>query len=215
VALVNDFDVVVAGLASILQPFAQDIEVVDLAADRLPREGVLVDVALYDTYGRASWEPERVRDLMAQPNVRYVAIYSFDDAPERVAEALAVGVHGYLWKGATATQLVSDLKRVGNGEVVVHGAGHRRGVGEGDWPGRDRGLTRRESEVLALLMQGLTNREIAQALYVSDETIKTHLSGLFRKLGVNNRTKAASVALSDPMFARSQRPAVSQTRAAS
>jgi DNA-binding NarL/FixJ family response regulator len=69
--------------------------------------------------------------------------------------------------------------------------------------------------VLALLMQGLTNREIAQGLYVSDETIKTHLSGLFRKLGVNNRTKAASVALSDPVFARSQRPAVRETRAAS
>jgi DNA-binding NarL/FixJ family response regulator len=203
VALVNDFEVVVAGLASMLHPFEPAVVVVDLAVDRLTRP-TPIDVALFDTFGRPGPEPERVRKLLAQPHVGHVAIYSFDIEPERVSAALDLGVHGYIWKGATAAELVRDLHRISRGEVVVAtSSSNRRRSTDAPWPGRERGLSRRESEILALLVQGLSNRQIADALYLSSETVKTHVRGLYRKLGVNNRVKAAAAALADPDFRRS------------
>jgi DNA-binding NarL/FixJ family response regulator len=202
VALVNDFDVVVAGLAAMLRPFEPDVTVVDVAVGRSTIEAP-VDVALFDTFGRPGLEPDRVRALLAQPQVAKVAIYSFEAAPERIDEALAIGAHGYVWKGTTAAELVQDLQRIARGEIVVTtSTRRRRGPTDAPWPGRDRGLSRRESEILALLVQGLSNRQIAAALYLSSETVKTHVRGLYRKLGVNNRVKAAAAALADPTFRR-------------
>jgi DNA-binding NarL/FixJ family response regulator len=62
------------------------------------------------------------------------------------------------------------------------------------WPGRDRGLTERESELLSLLSTGMTNRELGGHLYISENTVKTQLRHLYSKLGVRNRAQAASVA---------------------
>ena len=91
--------------------------------------------------------------------------------------------------------------------MVATSSTNRRRTTDAPWPGRDRGLSRRESEILALLVQGLSNRQIADALYLSSETVKTHVRGLYRKLGVNNRVKAAAAALADPDFRRrSDRP---------
>jgi NarL family two-component system response regulator LiaR len=206
VALVNDFEVVVAGLASMLRPFEPAVVVVDLAVDRLTRP-TPIDIALFDTFGRPGPEPERVRDLLAQPHVGHVAIYSFDIEPERVAAALDLGVQGYIWKGTKGTELVRDLHRICRGEVVVATSSvNRRRTADAPWPGRERGLSRRESEILALLVQGLSNRQIADALYLSSETVKTHVRGLYRKLGVNNRVKAAAAALADPDFRRTSGP---------
>ena len=62
------------------------------------------------------------------------------------------------------------------------------------WPGRDIGLTERESELLSMLSTGMTNRELGSHLYISENTIKTHLRRLYAKLGVRNRAQAASLA---------------------
>ena len=78
------------------------------------------------------------------------------------------------------------------------GAGYR-------WPFKDVALTPRESEVLALLAEGLSNRDIASALYVSAETVTTHLRRVFAKLGVRSRSQAVSRALRDESFARQVR----------
>ena len=74
------------------------------------------------------------------------------------------------------------------------------------WPGRDAGLTERESDLLAMLPTGMTNRELAAYLYVSENTVKTQLRGLFAKLGVRNRVQA--VALADGLLGDHHRRAV-------
>ncbi len=202
VALVNDFEVVVAGLASMLRPFEPAVVVVDLAVDR-PTRPTPIDVALFDTFGRPGPEPERVRELLDQPHVDHVAIYSFDieaDGLPRRSTWVSTATYG---KGRPlrswcATCIASTAAR----SWSPRSSTNRRRRTEAPWPGRDRGLSRRESEILALLVQGLSNRQIADALYLSSETIKTHVRGLYRKLGVNNRVKAAAAALADPDFRR-------------
>jgi DNA-binding NarL/FixJ family response regulator len=68
------------------------------------------------------------------------------------------------------------------------------------WPGAHLGLTQRESEVLSLLVAGLSNRAIAAKLVVSEETVKTHSRGIYRKLGVSDRAAAVAVALREGVF---------------
>jgi DNA-binding CsgD family transcriptional regulator len=80
---------------------------------------------------------------------------------------------------------------------------------EADWPGRDRGLTPRESEALILLAQGLTNRAIAKAMYVSIDTVKTHLRNVYRKLNLRNRAEAVAYTLAAPSFSYRTRDLVS------
>ena len=68
------------------------------------------------------------------------------------------------------------------------------------WPGARQGLTQRESEILSLVVTGLSNRGIAGRLVIGEETVKTHLSSIYRKLGVNDRTSAAATALREGIF---------------
>jgi DNA-binding NarL/FixJ family response regulator len=206
IALANDYDVVVAGMAAMLVPYASRIDVVDVAVRRPTRE-TPIDIALFDTFGRPGPEPHRVLELIKQPNVEHVAIYSFSVDEAQVAEALSLGAHGYLWKGLPAAELVDALERVASGEVVVTPvrSGLPKREVQPDWPGRHIGLSRRESETLALLIYGLSNREIGDALHLGTETIKTHVRSLCRKLGVSNRVQAVAWALQSPDFSRSAR----------
>ena len=207
VALLNDYDVVVAGLAAMLRPHAERVLVVDLSTG-LPTEDCAIDVALYDSYGRPGLDLQRLQQTVRQANVNRVAVFTFDFHPKLVEEALATGVTGYLWKGLSSEALVSALERVAAGDVIVSEPRphtHPLRAPTLSWPFRDRGLTTRESEALALLVAGLRNQEIASAMYVSHDTVKTHLRNVFRKLGVRNRAEAVAVALNDPDFARRSR----------
>jgi two-component system, NarL family, response regulator LiaR len=87
---------------------------------------------------------------------------------------------------------------VAGGQVVETGG--FRGATQGLWPGSQWGLTARESETLALLAIGMANRSIAEALYVSENTVRAHLKAVFRKLSVTSRSQAVARALSDPGF---------------
>jgi len=207
VALLNDYDVVVAGLAALLEPYRDQIAVLDISVEEPTHERPL-DVVLYDTYGRAGLDFDRIAEIVRQPNVCHTAVYTFDFHDRLIDEALARGVAGYLWKGLTVQALVEALLRVAAGQVVVSEPRaltdpHR--APEMQWPMRDRGLTARESETLALLIQGLNNREIADTMFVSVDTVKTHLRNVFRKIGVRNRTGAVAAALADPDFSRRRR----------
>jgi two-component system, NarL family, response regulator LiaR len=204
VALLNDYEVVVAGLASMLNPYSAEIDVVDLSiGEATPDERV--DVALYDSYGRPGLDLERIAETVRQDNVHHVAVFTFDFHARLVSDALECGVTGYLWKGLTSVQLVDALQRIAAGEVVVSAPRphtHPLDAPELAWPLRHRGLTARESEAVALLVTGLRNREIAAAMYVSIDTVKTHLRNIYRKLGVRNRAEVVAKALADPDFAR-------------
>jgi DNA-binding NarL/FixJ family response regulator len=120
---------------------------------------------------------------------------------------LRVGAAGFLLKRIRGGELVEYLRRIGDGEVLIDPslAGRvalsaaRLHSGE-FWPGAHLGLTQRESEVLSLLVAGLSNRAIAAKLVVSEETVKTHSRGIYRKLGVSDRAAAVTVALREGVF---------------
>jgi len=202
VAVVNDYEVVVAGLAA-LAPFEDRIEVVDaiLIDDPVPAP---VDLALYDTFGREGLEEVQLRRLLCQPEVAKVAVYSFNFDPESVQRALDAGASGYLSKMTSATVLVDQLVAVSEGDEIVGApaSAARGGRDDRGWPGRDLGLSEREAEVVALAALGRRNTEIAAALYISVDTVKTHLARAFRKLEVHNRTELSALIHRRPSFRR-------------
>ena len=203
VAVVNDYEVVVAGLAAILEPFGDRIDLVDAFLIDEPIAGP-VDIALYDTFGRQGLEAEQLGKLLSRPEVERVAIYSFNFDDDAVAEALEAGASGYLSKATPAKELVDQLESLALGQQVVSGPnGPGRTIREDrGWPGRDLGLSEREAEVVALAALGRRNAEIAEALFVSVDTVKTHLARSFRKLGVHNRTELSALIHRRPSFRR-------------
>lgn len=209
VALANDYEIVVAGLASMLAAFPDRIEIVDLLTvpDDADDLRAPVDVLLFDTFGRVGFGLDAIGSFLHDPQVGHVAIYTWHHTPALVDEALRRGVTGCLSKTTPAPGLVADIARVAAGEVVVaQHFGGRLGAGAPDWPGRAAGLTARESEVLALLAAGHRNAEIAEALVITPDTVKSHLRTAYRKLGVSNRAQAVAAVLTDPAFANVANP---------
>lgn len=194
VAVVNDYEVVVAGLASILEPFSERVQLVDAFLVDEPVDGP-VDLALYDTFGRQGLEEVQLARLLCRPEVTRVAVYSFNFDDDAVHQALAAGAAGYLSKATPAKELVDQLESLARGEQVVggpNGPGRSPRMDRG-WPGRDLGLSEREAEVVALAALGRRNADIAEALFLSVDTVKTHLARSFRKLGVHNRTELSAL----------------------
>lgn len=169
-----------------------------------------VDVALYDSFGRQGLEAIQLEKLLGYPEIDRVAVYSFNFDGRAVQEALDAGAAGYLSKASPSAVLVEQLVRLAGGEQVVGPTdGSNRMARDRDWPGHDLGLSEREAEVVALAATGRRNADIAEALFVSIDTVKTHLARSFRKLGVRNRTEMAALVLRTPSF---QRHMVDSTR---
>jgi NarL family two-component system response regulator LiaR len=213
VALANDFQIIVAGLAALVGPFGDRIEIVDwvLVDEKPPSRPV--DVLLFDTYGRFALGLSDVEALVDNPMIHHVVIYSWETSPQLIDRALAMGVSGFASKSLEPSDLVAVLERVATGErvVAVRMPGNPVRV-LSEWPGREQGLTARESEILALVIQGYRNEDIADALFLGINTVKTHLKSLYRKLGARNRADVVAIALSHDAFAnRTMRP---RTRAA-
>ncbi len=98
---------------------------------------------------------------------------------------------GYLSKALPARDLVRALEAVHAGQVVVSQAPQRARSAPGlEWPGRSEGLTDRESEILALITQGMSNAEVADLAYLSPNTVKSYIRTIYRKIGVSSRTQA-------------------------
>ncbi|GAB2971595.1 response regulator transcription factor [Frigoribacterium salinisoli] len=189
VALVNDYELVVRGLARMLEPFADRVEVVEL--DARERVGTAVDVALYDTFAQPRRDDEDVSRLVSNPLNRHVAVFTWKMDQDLIDAALARGATGYFPKSLPAADLVSGLEEVAAGRDAVHGPQRRVRSGPGiDWPGRDLGISDRESEILALVTQGKSNAEIAVLTYLSPNTVKTHIRTLYSKIGATNRVEA-------------------------
>ena len=194
VALVNDYMIVLEGLRALLKPSEPEIQVVELDVRKGPRRGV--DVTLLDTYGELDDLAERLRSLGTDPENGALVVFSFSDRPQAVRRALRAGAQGFISKSAPRQQIVDGIKAAAGGErIVLTQRSQHAQIDEAlRWPGRDLGLTERESELLSLLPTGMTNRELGSHLYVSENTIKTQLRHLYTKLGVRNRAQAASLA---------------------
>jgi DNA-binding NarL/FixJ family response regulator len=209
--LVDDHQIVLDGLRSMLQPHAASVTVVGVATDgdgalrAVAEHGpdvVLLDVRLGQDSGLDVCE----RILDRYPDLRIVFLTVYDDE-QYLYPALRAGAVGYLLKRVTGRELVAHLEAVSTGTVVIDPtlAGRvalsaaRLQSGE-FWPGAHLGLTRRESEVLAGLVSGGSNRDIATDLVLSSDTVKTHLRSLYRKLAVSDRSQAVAAALREGLF---------------
>jgi two-component system, NarL family, response regulator LiaR len=191
-ALVNDYMIVLEGLRRLLEVSSPQIQVVELEVNQSPKRKV--DITLLDTYGESDDLKSRVKTLSADKDNGAVVVFSFSDQPQAVRHALQAGALGFISKAVSREQIIGGLKAAANGERVVmtQRLGHGRIDDALRWPGREIGLTERESELLSLLSTGMTNRELGNLLYISENTVKTQLRHLYRKLGVRNRAQAAS-----------------------
>lgn len=193
VALANDYELVLAGVAAMLDPFHDRVVVVD---------GILVgqavtdpiDLVLFDTFGRIGDGADGIRELRQTPGIGRVAVYTSTARPPQVSAARDAGASAVLSKSRPAASLVEAIERVHGGEEIIDETGGTQHV---PWPGAGRGLTARQSEVVALLLQGLSNAEIADAMFVDVNTVKTHLRHAYKALGVRSRAQAMAMLLGD------------------
>lgn len=194
VALVNDYMIVLEGLRALLRSSEPEIEIVELDVKSKPRRRV--DVTLLDTYGEVQSLTERVRLLSSDPTNGAIVVFSFSDRPQAVQRAMRAGATGFISKAVPRQQIIDGIKGAAKGDrVVLTQRSQHAQIDEAlRWPGRDVGLTERESEILSLLSTGMTNRELGNTLYLSENTIKTHLRSLYAKLGIRNRAQAAALA---------------------
>lgn len=188
-ALIDDYEVVLIGVAHMFDEYRERVEVVELVIGE--PVGVDVDIALFDTFAQREADGNDVGAIVASGHADKVAVYTWSFDPRLVDSALRQGARGYLSKTLPAAELVSALERIHAGEVVVSDSPRSRPTVGLDWPGRTEGLSDREAEILALVTQAKSNREIAEMTYLSINTIKSYLRSLFQKIGVRTRTEAA------------------------
>jgi DNA-binding NarL/FixJ family response regulator len=195
--IADDHEVVRSGFLSLLS--GSEIEVVAQAADgeqavRLAAKHnpdvVMLDIRMAAGDGLAALGQIK----MQRPNMPVLIVSTYDN-PTYVARAVALGASGYLLKGCTKQQLLDAIRKAASGENAWTRDELRRVTGvfaaarlNADI---DVSLTPREADVLEKLALGQTNKEIAQALGISYETVKEHVQHILRKIGVSDRTQAA------------------------
>ena len=208
VILVDDQELVRTGFRMILED-QPDIDVVGEASDG--RQGVDVaarlrpDIVVMDIRMPVLDGIEATRRIVrdgAAPNARVLILTTFD-ADENVVEALRAGASGFLLKDVTPADFVIAIKTIAAGDALLAPAVTRRLLdryADRLPPVNDerslalRDLTERETEVLKLVGRGLSNREIADKLFLAEPTVKTHISHLFDKLELRDRAQAVVLA---------------------
>jgi two-component system, NarL family, response regulator LiaR len=187
-AIINDYEVVVLGLASMLRSYSDRIEVVEADANAHPHTPV--DIALYDTFAQSFRDHQRIARLVSDPKIGKVVVYTWSADDTAVSGARVPGIAAYVSKRLAAADLVTALERIHAGEPVrLQDSGRGPLVG-GDWPGREEGLTARESEVLSLITQGYSNNDIVDTTLLSINSIKSYIRSAYRKIGVTSRSRA-------------------------
>jgi NarL family two-component system response regulator LiaR len=199
ILLVDDHAMVRRGLATFLMVF-DDLELVSEAengidairrcAETLP-DVVLMDMVMPEMDGASA-----TRAIRQQfPQVQVIALTSFKEG-ELIKNALEAGAIGYLLKDVSADELARAIRAAHSGRATLSPEAAQALVETANQPpapGLD--LTEREHEVLALMVEGLNNTQIAGKLVVSPSTIKSHVSNILSKLGVASRTEAVTLAL--------------------
>ena len=195
VVLVDDHAVVRRGLEQLLSGVS-DITVVGTAADgeqaievvrRTSPDVVLMDLQMPGIDGVAA-----TRQIVADGGPDVLVLTSFSDA-ERIVAALDAGAVGYLLKDAEADDVIAGVRAVSRGESPIHPRAAREllGARQGAPASSIVDLTPRELEVLELVRKGLANKQIARRLGISERTVKAHLTSVFSRFGVVDRTQAA------------------------
>ena len=207
VLIVDDHTVVRRGIRSLLET-EDDIEVVGEAsngeeavreAERLNPKVILMDLVMPELGGVEATRRIRSR----KPDARILVLTSFG-SDDKLFPAVKAGALGYLLKEATPEELVRAIREAAVGHAAINPAVARRLLREftrehGALPPPDP-LTEREIEVLRTLALGLSNVGIAQRLYISEATVRTHVSNILSKLHLENRTQAALYALKEGLI---------------
>ena len=198
VVIVDDHAVVRRGLRAFLE-LQPDIEVVGEAADGAAAEQVVAstgpDLVLMDLVMPQGDGITTIRRLrQAHPGTAVLVLTSYVD-DVHVFAALEAGAAGYLLKDVQPDELVRAIRQVRQGEPALHPKVASRLVQHTAQPSSFADFTRRERDVLRLLAEGFSNKEIARRLSLSEKTVKTHVSNILQKLGVADRTQAALLAV--------------------
>ena len=200
ILVADDHPMLREGLVAVLatQP---DFDVVGEAADgdqtiqlaqKLAPDVILLDLEMPGTDGVAA-----LQELQAAGTSAKTLVFTAYDTDERILGALRAGARGYLLKGASRREIFSAVRTIHGGGSLLQPAVTDRllqHISRERSPQPDP-LTPRETEVLDLISKGLPNKEIADRLYITERTVKFHVSSLLHKLGATNRTEAARIAL--------------------
>jgi DNA-binding NarL/FixJ family response regulator len=211
IVLVDDHEMVIEGLKAMLTAFSDRVQVVGQAVgaeramgviEELKPDIVLCDVRMQGSSGLDLCLAVRERD----PEQKIVMLSVYDDE-QYLFQAMRVGASGYLLKSISSDELVRQLEFVRGGETAIDPGMAARAVDTAAriqrdefWPGARHGLSQRESEILSYVVSGLSNRGIATKLVIGDETVKSHLRSIYRKLGVSDRTGAVATALREGIY---------------
>jgi DNA-binding NarL/FixJ family response regulator len=197
VVLVDDHPVVRAGLRALIDGL-DDVAVTGEAHDLGSAERVVAldhpDVVLMDlNLGDGAGGAEVTARLRALPDPPHVLVLTTYDTESDILRALDAGANGYLLKDAPADELFAGIRAAARGETVLASSVAALLVRRASSPGPV--VTDREVEVLELLARGLGNKEMAHELFVSEATVKSHLSHIYAKLGVDTRAGAVAAAI--------------------
>lgn len=194
--LADDHPVVRAGLRAVLE-VEPDLEIVaeaataDAAVDLVRR--MPVDVVLMDLqFGGAMAGVAATRTITAGPEAPRVLVLTTFDSDADILDAVEAGATGYLLKDAPPDELVAAIRTAADGKPALAPTVALRLMDRMRTPGLT--LSQRETEVLGLVADGLANRQIAQRLFLSEATVKSHLVHIYDKLGVDSRTAAVAAA---------------------
>lgn len=187
-AIVNDYEVVVHGLAAMLRSYSERVEVVEVDVNMHPQAEV--DIALFDTFAQSFRDRDRIARLVSDPGIGKVVVYTWSADDPAVSMTRVPGISAYVSKRLAAADLVDTLERIHKGEIVPLQDSGRGPLVGGDWPGREEGLTARESEVLSLITQGYSNNDIVDTTMLSINSIKSYIRSCYRKIGVTSRSRA-------------------------
>ncbi len=206
VLIADDHDLVREGIIKLLELYdgfdiageaGDGLETVNKVRNNAP-DLVLLDLNMPRMDGISTIK--KIKDI--NPHVK-VLILTIHDEEEYVYEVIKAGAEGYIQKDVTPEELKNSIERVINGEKVFPAAIEKKVEQK---PRSKQGLEQlssREQEVLELLAKGMSNRNIAEELFISEKTVKNHVSNILKKLSVNDRTQAVIVALKNGLVSLS------------
>ncbi|MBS1197489.1 MAG: two component transcriptional regulator, LuxR family [Proteobacteria bacterium] len=200
--VVEDHPLVREGICRLLNQISDEVEILEAAnanaaqavlAQREDLDLILMDLAMPGLDGLAALPLLRSQ----YPSIPVAILSAYDDPPT-VSRAMNNGASGFITKSSSGEEILAALQDILEGQIVVPGNSNKarlgqvpeRAVSNGSVKPSEIGLSQRQAEVLALIIKGLTNREIGRQLGLTEGTVKVHATAVFKVLGVGSRTEA-------------------------